>query len=573
MNTQIKTQTIGDFFIRRLHEAGIGHIFGVPGDFTLQFLQQLADRGEPEWVGCCNELNASYAADGYARIHGLSALSVTFGVGALSAINGIAGAYSEHVPLICICGSLPQRAIERRTMMHHTLGDGWRNPFLRAFQQVTVAQAQITPQNAVEEIDRMIVTAWRVKRPVYVELPSDISYLEINTPEAPLQLKEPESDSERLSSCVQAIVQQLATARYPAILLDMDAERFRVLDEVKKLAEKKSIPVVTLGHLKGCFSEQHPLFAGTYKGDASNAFTRKIVEESDCLITVGYRRIDATSGFFTDRLPKNAIQLEAYTAEIDNDHYEAITLRDVLVGTTALIDPVTSITSYNNPKSLKAPAFTPANTALKQSEFWILMQEFIRPDDLIIAEIGTAAAGGGSLHLRDGCTYITQSVWGSVGYTLGALLGTLKAAPHRRQILLIGDGSFQLTAQELSTVLRQNLKPVIFLINNGGYTIERTILGLHETYNDVANWNYADLPKVFSRKPVATHSASTAEALHKIMQEIGDEFTFIEVVMAKDDASAGFIKAGHACAELDYGPRGPQSRANIRIPIPDADTH
>ena len=167
-------QTIGDFLLRRLHEAGVQHLFGVPGDYNLEFMQQTAERGDPLWIGTCNELNGSYAADGYARLHGLGALVVTNGVGALSAINGIAGAYSEHVPVICICGTLPMRAVEHRDMMHHTLADGGRGNFYRAFTEVTAAQAQLTPQNAAGEIDRLILTAWQRKLPVYLELPSDI---------------------------------------------------------------------------------------------------------------------------------------------------------------------------------------------------------------------------------------------------------------------------------------------------------------------------------------------------------------------------------------------------------------
>src|SRR5579862_6042097 len=108
----MQTQTIGEFLLRRLEEVGVGHVFGVAGDFDLEFMQQLEDRGRPAWVGNCNELNASYAADGYARLNGLGALVVTNGVGALSAINGVAGAYSEHVPVVCVCGSIPARAIQ-----------------------------------------------------------------------------------------------------------------------------------------------------------------------------------------------------------------------------------------------------------------------------------------------------------------------------------------------------------------------------------------------------------------------------------------------------------------------------
>ena len=175
--------TIGDFLQRRLREAGVTHLFGLPGDFNLEFLQQIEDSGTLTWIGCCNELNAAYAADGFARLGGMSGIVVTNGVGALSAINGVAGASSEHVPVIVICGSLPLRAVDQRLLMHHTPADGSENTFYRAYEQVTAAQARLTPQNAVIEIDRLITTAWVLKRPVYLELPSDIAYLEVEVPD------------------------------------------------------------------------------------------------------------------------------------------------------------------------------------------------------------------------------------------------------------------------------------------------------------------------------------------------------------------------------------------------------
>src|SRR3974377_1971792 len=152
-------------------------------------MQQLVDRGVPLWIGNTNELNASYATDAYARINGIGALIVTHGVGALSAINGIAGAYSEHVPVVLISGSLPLRALERGDLMHHTLGDREKGNFSRMFAEVTAPQSRLTPENAVAEIDRLILTAWRRKLPVYLELPSDISYLEIEVPDRPLKLE------------------------------------------------------------------------------------------------------------------------------------------------------------------------------------------------------------------------------------------------------------------------------------------------------------------------------------------------------------------------------------------------
>jgi indolepyruvate decarboxylase len=140
-----KWMTIGDFLIRRLREAGV----------------QIEDSGAVDCVGACNELNGAYAADGYARLNGLGAVVVTHGVGALSAVNGVAGAYSEHVPVICVAGAIPVVAREHNLLLHHTFAGGGRGEFLRAYAQVTAATAGITPQNAVMEIDRLIHTAWR----------------------------------------------------------------------------------------------------------------------------------------------------------------------------------------------------------------------------------------------------------------------------------------------------------------------------------------------------------------------------------------------------------------------------
>src|SRR5499426_103985 len=242
----VMKHSIGDFLLRRLQEAGIRHIFGVPGDYNLELLQQLEDRGEPAWIGNCNELNASYTTDAYARLNGIGALIVTHGVGSLSAINGIAGAYSEHVPVLLICGSLPLRAVQRGDLMHHTLADREKGNFCRMFAEVTAAQAQVTPENAVTEIDRLILTAWRRKLPVYLELPSDISYIEIEAPERPLILEMIPSEQERLKACTEMILARLKAARSPAFLLDLDSMRFGVSGQIMEIAERFHMQVATL---------------------------------------------------------------------------------------------------------------------------------------------------------------------------------------------------------------------------------------------------------------------------------------------------------------------------------------
>jgi indolepyruvate decarboxylase len=560
-------QSIGNFLLRRLQEVGIQHIFGVPGDYNLEFMQQLEDRGCPKWIGTCNELNGSYAADGYARIRGLAALVVTNGVGALSAMNGIAGAYSERVPVICICGSLPLRSLERNEMMHHTLADGGRGNFYRAFSEVTAAQAQLSPENAVTETDRLILTAWRRKLPVYIELPSDISYIEIDTPDEPLKLTALLSNHERVQTCAKAILARLSTAHSPAFLLDLDAQRFGVLVAIRRLAEKLQMPVAVLNSGKATFDETSPLFAGVYLGAASAPVTRDAVEKSDCLLTVGLRRLDSTSAFFSDSIPSSAIHLNATSVNLGMDNYQAVSLPELLA---ELIEGSASAPKKkigSTPPA--AAALKPSQKPLTQAHYWKALEKFLQPGDVILAEDGTSNAGATEMRLPAGCSFVTQAVWGSIGYTMGALLGTLCAAPDRRNILFIGDGSFQLTAQELSTILRHDLKPFIFLINNQGYTIERAILGKNARYNDVANWRYADLPSVFCRESTAEcYTVATEEELQRVLDAPHKGLVFVEALMDKDDSPETLIRAGHAFADSDFGPTGPQfvPGANLSLP-------
>jgi indolepyruvate decarboxylase len=562
-------QTIGTFLLRRLHEAGVEHIFGVPGDYNLEVMQQLEDRGEPAWIGNCNELNASYAADGYARIKGLGALIVTNGVGALSAINGIAGAYSEHVPVICVCGSIPAKSIQRGDLMHHTLADREKGNFYRAFAEVTVAQALLAPENAASEIDRLIVTAWRRKRPVYMELPSDMAYLDIDVPDEPLELMMTPSDGERLRTCAQAIRTRLEAATTPAFLLDLDADRFGVRDHINGLALRWHMRVATLNTCKGGFRETSPLYVGTYAGVASAPITRDAIEESDCLITIGYRRIESTTGFFTDKLPPSAIAVSSDHVDIGGETYQGVNIAELM---QALLESSPVPGAANRVPAISARVAAIESTGpLTQSAYWSAMQTFLRPGDVIIAEDGTSIIGAGQLTLPEGCTFISQAVWGSIGYATGALLGTLLAAPDRRHVLFTGEGSFQLTAQEISTMLRHGLAPLVFLINNDGYTIERTILGRDARYNDVANWRYSELPYVLCRDRAAeTHVVRTVEDLRKVLDAPHDQFVLVESVMNKYDAPVDLIRGGHAFADTDYGPRGPQSApgSQVQIPVP-----
>jgi indolepyruvate decarboxylase len=222
---------------------------------------------------------------------------------------------------------------------------------------------------------------------------------------------------------------------------------------------------------------------------------------------------------------------------------------------------------------LPSPAASPkpGQALLTQAFYWKTLEKFLRPGDVIIAEDGTSNSGATEMRLPSGCSVVTQAVWGSIGFSVGALLGTLCAAPQRRHILFVGDGSFQLTAQELSTILRHDFKPFIFLINNHGYTIERAILGKNALYNDVANWRYTDLPAVFCREYTAEcFSVVTEEEFQRVLDAPHQGLVFVEALMDKDDSPVSLIRGGHAFADSDFGPTGPQFAKDANIPLPKA---
>jgi len=563
--------TVGEYLLQRLEEVGVSVVFGVPGDFNLEFLFQLEQHKDIKWIGTCNELNASYAADGYARIKGLAVLVVTNGVGALSAINGIAGSYTEHIPLIVICGTLPIQATDRNENLHHSLCDwgslkGTNQTFSRLFAEVTALSVQLRPENAAHEIDHAIGTCWREKRPVFIELPSDVSYVSVEKPQKGLDLRVwNSSDPTILATVIQQISQRLNAASHPALVVDMDVGRFNLTPEVTALVEKAQIKVIQLNTGKGSFDETSALYQGIFPGDKS-AF--EAASQSDFLLTVGYRSIDMNNVFGLYPLPPHRVDIQAFWVNIEKEQFLGVNAQDVLKGVYEAAKTKPKLTNTHLAIGYSKP--NPSDDVkLTQALLWSYAQQILRQNDIVVTETGTSGSAMSYALLPQSTSYVSQIVWGSIGYSVPALLGTLLAAPNRRQLLFVGDGSFQLTAQELSTIIAQNLKPIIVLLNNKGYTIERSILGKKSAFNDVADWQYSKLAEVFTRNSANkffTTIVSTTHQLQAAFEKAAshDGLSFIEVELDKTDALNSLKQGGAAASEI-YGPWGPQNGKDVKL--------
>lgn len=548
-----KQYTVSTYLLDRLHELGIEHIFGVPGDYNLAFLDDVVAHKNLKWIGNCNELNAAYAADGYARIKGIAALITTFGVGELSAINGIAGSYAENVPVIKITGTPPTKVMENGAIVHHTLGDGKFDHFSNMYREITVAQTNVTPEHAVEEIDRVLRACWNEKRPVHINLPIDVYNKPINKPTEPILYKPILSNKEALDKMLLHATSKIKNAKKPVILADFEVDRFHAKENLHQFVEKTGFPIATLSMGKGIFPEKHPQFIGVYTGDVSSPYLRKRIDESDCIISIGVKLTDTITGGFTQGFTKEqVIEIHPYTVKIIDKKYGPVVMQDVLQHLSDSIEHRNKDTLEIKPFILESSPFTeefnPKAQMVTQKRFWQQMYHFLQENDVLIVEQGTPFFGSADIPLPNNTAYVGQPLWGSIGYTLPALLGTQLANLSRRNILIIGDGSFQVTAQELSTILRQNLKPIIFLINNNGYTVERAIHGQNQPYNDIQMWDYNKLSMIFgSEEKSLTFKVENEAELAEVLTNITfnkNQLIFIEVIMSQSDQPELLAKLG-----------------------------
>ncbi|AXD32656.1 alpha-keto acid decarboxylase family protein [Salmonella enterica subsp. enterica] len=527
--------TVADYLLDRLAGCGIGHLFGVPGDYNLQFLDHVIDHPTLRWVGCANELNAAYAADGYARMSGAGALLTTFGVGELSAINGIAGSYAEYVPVLHIVGAPCSAAQQRGELMHHTLGDGDFRHFYRMSQAISAASAILDEQNACFEIDRVLGEMLAARRPGYIMLPADVAKKTAIPPTQALALPVHEAQSGMETAFRYHARQCLMNSRRIALLADFLAGRFGLRPLLQRWMAETPIAHATLLMGKGLFDEQHPNFVGTYSAGASSKEVRQAIEDADRVICVGTRFVDTLTAGFTQQLPaERTLEIQPYASRIGETWFnlpmaQAVsTLRELCLE-CAFAPPPTR--SAGQPVRIDKGELT-------QESFWQTLQQYLKPGDIILVDQGTAAFGAAALSLPDGAKVVVQPLWGSIGYSLPAAFGAQTACPDRRVILIIGDGAAQLTIQEMGSMLRDGQAPVILLLNNDGYTVERAIHGAAQRYNDIASWNWTQIPPALNAAQQAecwrvTQAIQLAEVLERLARP--QRLSFIEVMLPKAD--------------------------------------
>lgn len=558
-------ETIGSYLATRLEELSIERYFAIPGDYNLVLLDEVLKNTHLQPINCCNELNAGYAADGYSRIKGVSALFVTYSVGGLSAINAVAGAYAENQPVIVISGGPNTNSIQDAEILHHTLANE-DHLFVRdMFARVTAHTALIRkPEHAPMQIDNAIAIALEQQKPVYIEIACNIANHKTSKPTKRAFNTQKQSDSSSLKAAVEHAAKHLNAATKPCLIVGSKTRACKAFQAVEHIATASQYAVAAMPDAKGFFSEQHPHYMGIYWGQVSSVGCSEIVDSADAYLLVGPNENDYTTvGHMWGIMPEKSVSIAEGRVVVGDQVYTNVLMKDFLLLLAETLQPndaafkafqriSDSRTYYRPSEDMHAP--------IRTHYLFHQIQEMLSEDKGVLVETGDSWFNGMELRLPQGCPFEIQMQYGSIGWSVGALLG-MQAALHekKRVIACIGDGSFQMGAQEVSTLIRYGLKPIIFLMNNGSYTIE---VQIHDgPYNVINNWRYAALVNVFRGEQSGAKAfvVKTNEELVKAIEEAEqtDALCFIEVWLDKDDCNKHLLEWGARVA--NYNSRPPRS--------------
>ncbi|CUM47147.1 Thiamine pyrophosphate enzyme, central domain-containing protein [Debaryomyces fabryi] len=598
---------LGEYLFLRVCQINprLKSVFGIPGDFNLNLLEHLyadsllREKGV-KFVGLCNELNASYTADGYSKIiQGLSVLITTFGVGELSALNGIAGAFAEYAPVLHIVGTTStKRADYAKTCgaqgvqnFHHLVQN--KNSLMAPNHDVykplvepfSVIQESLTMdgfdnEENLKKIDRVLIKICQENRPGYLFIPCDIP--DITVSKARLEeaiitqeLAEDDIESKQLvENITDRILDKLYQSSKPSIIGDALVSRFHYDEVFTKFISKLPSNFVKLftTNMARNIDETLPNFVGTYFGKVSptTELQKNLEQDTDLLIDFGYLNVETnTAGYTRDYSNiKDYIEIHPDYVFMDNEYIAVkdtatdrrrFSMGDLIqslnqkLDTTCFINNnklINNISYKFTPRKWHTDDATIDQCVVPQSKLIDFFNDYLQPNDILMVETCTFLFAVPDLKFPPGVTFLSQSFYGSIGYAIPATLGVSLAekdlGTNRRIILVQGDGSAQMTVQELSTFLRHDLiNPKIFLINNEGYTVERIIKGPTRSYNDIqASWKWTELLKIFGDEHGARHVAATlknaAELENFRSLPNNDKIELIELIMGKMDAPERF---------------------------------
>lgn len=536
--------TVAEYALRRLSQLGIDKVFGVPGDYAFSIDDAVENVDGLDWIGCANELNAAYAADGYARIRGAAILTTTYGVGELSALNGVMGARAHRLPVFHLVG-MPSDRIQRLGLItHHNLGDTTYDRFQEISASACCVSAVLTPDNCVDELERVIREALRQSMPAYLVIPEANGFMPViggPAQGAPLSaLKRQRSAPAELAAAVTAVLSRLEAAANPVALVTTLVARYGVRDKAAELITKAGLPVAITSYDKGVIDESLPCYLGIYGGQLSHPpAVRERVEQADFLLDIGGILLTElnTGMWSTDLDVERAACIHDNWVRVGDKVFINVAIDDVLDALIAKV-PQRTPEAVVGPGQLEMTGSGDDPTS--SATFYPRLQRLLKFGDTLVIETGTDMMHLNPMRLPAGVGAEEQGLWGSIGWATPAALGIALAKTSGRTWLVTGDGSHQLTLNELAVMGRYGVAPVIFVLNNGLFGIEDVISERGHPYDDLAPVQYHLLPAAFGCTSWFSARVSTVAELEEALAAIGDHDrgAYIEVMIPDEESQA-----------------------------------
>ena len=549
-NEGLMAPSVVTYALDRLADLGIGHVFGVPGDYAFPINDAVEVHPRLQWVPSANELNAAYSADGYARRRGAGIVCTTYGVGELSAVNGLMGAMAERLPVFHLVGTPSLRIVRQGLICHHTLGDRNYGRFEAISAAASCVSARLTPENAVIELERVIDKALEESRPAYLTFPMDLALMPITG--QPIQgsplgvIDQHDSVAAELEAVLDLLMARIAAASSPVVLPTITLKRFGLVQSFEAFLQASGLAYATTPMDKALLSEEHPAFLGMYNGNRSTpASLRSVVEEADLLIDLGGLVLeDLNTGLWSGSLdPSRIVALHADWVQAGHQVFTSVSISDVLEGLTQRFhDASKRLEFWGDRRPVQPAPLLPlsgeAHQRTDSAGFYPRLQRFLRPSDLLVSDTGTCLLKLNAIRLPDGVAMESQTLWGSIGWGTPAALGCALADPTRRVVLVTGDGAHQLTVQEIGVMGFTGVNPVVIVLNNGLHGIEALISETGHAYNNLPPWRYSDVPAALGCKGWWCGRAATFEELERALVAINGHVggAYLEVLIPPEES-------------------------------------
>jgi indolepyruvate decarboxylase len=528
-----KTLTVGECLLSELKRLRTSRVYGIPGDFVIKFFKLLEDDPDIKLCTFSHEPAVGFAAIADARASRKPAVAVvTYGPGVLNTFNAIACAYAERTPIILVAGGPPLSARANDFFMHHTVKSC--SSIVNAVSEITAKAVLLdNPETAEEKIVQALDACQKLMLPVYIELPADVVNQKISG------LKKSTSDLSfdegNVQQAADMLMQKVLQAQKPVIMAGLESDRFNLKPQILSFAQKFNLPVVSTVLARDHISPDHPNFFGTYLGVAGNPVANKLVTESDMLLILGEMLSDVNLGAKLTATKKGQI-VWCFSREVNTEDQ---TLANVPL--EALVVALTKVQSDR--KSLPFPAKTPlkVNRACKSTAEPLVIGEVIDAVNWLFGEFGempvVADTGDclfATLNIQTS-TVMAPSFYGTMGFAVPAAIGYALTA-KKRPLVLVGDGGFQMTGQEICHCPRYGVNPIIIVINNRRWGMEQLFYPTAR-FNELVNWPYAKMAELWGGK---SYRCINCEQLYAALEDAQAQkcFTLIEVVTERDELSA-----------------------------------